>query len=54
MGKGDLDSKHQTRVNPDIAAPPINARYSPESGHWLSVSGCLLCADTVAKVVLGP
>ena len=28
----------------DIGAPPSNVRFTPESGHWLSVSACpLLC-----------
>jgi hypothetical protein len=28
----------------DIGALPINVRFTPESGHWLSVSTCPLCA----------
>jgi len=28
----------------DIAASPTNVRFTPNSGHWLSVSGCPLWA----------
>jgi hypothetical protein len=26
--------------------PPMSARFTPKSGHWLSVSGCPLCAKS--------
>jgi SAM-dependent methyltransferase len=28
----------------DIATDQLNVRFTPESGHWLGVLGCLLCA----------
>src|SRR5215469_17393972 len=30
----------------DIARDQLNVRFTPESGHWLSVSGCPLCAKS--------
>jgi hypothetical protein len=41
----DLDH-HASRFGSkaDIGARPINVRFTPNSGHWLSASGCLLCA----------
>ena len=30
----------------DIEAPPINVRFTPKSGHCLSVSGRPLCANS--------
>jgi hypothetical protein len=30
----------------DIGARRINVRFTPKSGHWLSASGCLLCANS--------
>ena len=30
----------------DMGARPQHVRFTPESGHWLSVSGCPLCATT--------
>jgi hypothetical protein len=29
----------------DIEAPSSDVRFTPESGHWLGVSGCPLCAN---------
>jgi hypothetical protein len=30
----------------DIATPPINVRFTPKSGHSMSVSACPLCAKS--------
>ena len=30
----------------DIATARLNVHFTPESGHWLNVSGCLLCAKS--------
>jgi hypothetical protein len=30
----------------DIGEGAVNVRFTPESGHWLSASGCLLCAKS--------
>src|SRR5262249_8797876 len=30
----------------DIQRGPIDVRFTPESGHWLSASGCPLCAKS--------
>jgi hypothetical protein len=30
----------------DIALPPIDVRFTPESGHWPTRSGCLLRANS--------
>ena len=37
----------------DIWHRPLNVRFTPKSGHWLSVSECLLCAKSV-KIGLSP
>ena len=36
---------------PDIARDQLNVRFTPESGHWLSVSGCPLCATSRHGVI---
>src|SRR5215467_9617421 len=33
-------------VKADIEARPVNVCFTPKSGHWLSVSGCPLCAKS--------
>jgi hypothetical protein len=30
----------------DMATSQRNVRFTPKSGHWLSVSGCPLCAKS--------
>jgi hypothetical protein len=30
----------------DIGEGPTDVRFTPKSGHWLSVSGCPLCANS--------
>jgi len=30
----------------DIQAPSSDVRFTPKSGHWLSVSECPLCAKS--------
>jgi hypothetical protein len=35
----------------DIEALPPNVRFTPKSGHWLSASGCLLCAKSRHGVI---
>jgi len=32
--------------NADIGAPSADVRFTPNSGHWLSMSGCPLCAKS--------
>jgi hypothetical protein len=34
----------------DVTLLNFDVRFAPNSGHWLSVSGCPLCADFVAEV----
>src|SRR5215469_2833466 len=44
----------------DIGAPPINVRFTPKSGHWLSVSGCPLVPitnignDFIGRIIASP
>jgi hypothetical protein len=32
------------RLGTDLAATVIHVCFTPKSGHWLSLSGCPLCA----------
>jgi hypothetical protein len=36
----------------DIEAPSSDVRFTPKSGHWLSASGCPLCAKSGHSKVL--
>jgi len=36
-----------------IGAGPINVRFTPNSGHWNSVTECPLCAKSGHKLGLG-
>jgi hypothetical protein len=44
--------QHKTPANvrfgskADIEVPPIDVRFTPKSGHWLSMSACPLCAES--------
>jgi hypothetical protein len=35
----------------DIAALPINVRFTPKSGHWNSVAKCPLCANSGHRAI---
>src|SRR5262249_9271125 len=42
-------SSVQVRSQADIEARSNNVSFTPESGHWLSVSGCPLCAKSGSR-----
>jgi hypothetical protein len=37
---------HVFWVLADMEVRPCDVRFTPESGHWLSMSGCPLCANS--------